>query len=220
VRAGGLDAPDGPDEPDEPRDGGLDGVAVADQVTDTWAPSIDTTPLPPLLRWPGTLMVIDLLSPLPSWPEDGLTVNPDDGLADQDIEPPETESVTVALDSVLSRLMLAGVTVSCAAAWEWVPLLALGRTATVTVFCGPLPRVTAVRFPLLALSLATASAWPAPAAGEVRVDFLAGPWLRGAGAGAYGLGSGPPLACADEAAPGTYRLSTPLSWARLVPRLP
>jgi hypothetical protein len=154
VRAGGLD---GLDEPDEPDDGWLAGVAVADQLTDTWAPSIDTTPLPPLLRWPGTLMVIGMLSPLPSVPDDGFTDTPDDGLAVQDIEPPETESLTVLLDPV-PRLRLAGVTVSWAAAWGWLLELALGRRATVTVWCGPWPRVTIVRCPLSVLSLATASA--------------------------------------------------------------
>jgi hypothetical protein len=214
VRAGGLGGSDAPDEPD---DGWLDGVAVAAQLTDTWAPSIDTTPLPPLLRRPGTLMVIGVLSPLPSVPDDGFTDIPDDGLAVQDIEPPETESLTVLLEPV-PRLRLAGVTVSWAAARVWLLELALGRRATVTVWCGPWPRVTIVRFPLPVLSLATASAWPA--AGEIWRDFLPGPGLWRVGDGAYGLGSGPPLASTDEAPPGTSRLTDPLSWARLVPRLP
>jgi hypothetical protein len=153
-------------------------------------------------------MVTGMRPPVLSLPDDGLTDIPAEGLAVQDIEPPEADSVTVALDPV-PRLRLAGVTVSCATAWVWLLALALGRRATVTVWCAPWPRVTIVRLPLPALSLATASAWPAP--GEAGAVFLPGPWLRRVGGGAYGLGSGPPLACADAAPPGTYRLSAPLS---------
>src|ERR1700761_3499272 len=78
--------------------------AFAPQLTVTWPPSIDTTPLPSLVRRPDTPIVTWSVCPLPSRPDAGLTDSPDEALAVQAIVPPDTLSVTVPLDWPLVSL--------------------------------------------------------------------------------------------------------------------
>jgi hypothetical protein len=90
---------------------------VADQLTVTCAPLIDTVALPPLLPARCTVTLTVALSPLPSCPEAGLMATlPEDADADQATGPPEAVRVNAPLDP-WPRSRLAGLTVSRAA---WV----------------------------------------------------------------------------------------------------
>ena len=92
------EAPDAPVEPEAPD--GAEDAGVADQLTVTCAPLIDTMALPPLL----------------SCPEAGLRATlPEDADADQGTEPPEAVRVNVPLDP-WPRTRLDGLTVNRAVA--------------------------------------------------------------------------------------------------------
>jgi hypothetical protein len=108
------EAPEAPVEPEAPD--GAEDAGVADQLTVTCAPLIDTVALPPLLLARCTVTLTVALPPLLSCPEAGLRATlPEDADADQGTEPPEAVRVNVPLDP-WPRTRLDGLTVNRAVA--------------------------------------------------------------------------------------------------------